>query len=150
LEEGAGLYRRAKFANARFHTVGEGEITPMHIAMKGFTAESYISDMQTKVKRGQEGRVLSGKVAAGNCYGYVVCKNKDAKGEIIRGERVINPEQAKIIRRIFKLYADGLSPKGIAAILNKEGVPGPVGEVAVQHDLRQLAAPLGYPAQPPL
>jgi DNA invertase Pin-like site-specific DNA recombinase len=127
LEEGAGLYRRAQFAKARFVTVVEGEITPMHIAMKGFTAETYISDMQTKVKRGQEGRVLNGKIAAGNCYGYIVSKNVDAKGEIIRGERTINREQAKIINRIFKLYADGLSPKNIAALLNKEGVPGPVG-----------------------
>ncbi len=127
MEDGAGLYSRAKFAKTRFVTTLEGEITPMHIAMKGFTAETYISDMATKVKRGQEGRVLAGRVAAGNCYGYVVLKNTDAKGEVIRGERTIHPEQAKVINRIFKLYADGLSPKNIASLLNKEGIPGPVG-----------------------
>ncbi|WP_441232356.1 recombinase family protein [Tardiphaga sp. 215_C5_N2_1] len=127
MEDGAGLYSRAKFARTRFVTVLEGEITPMHIAMKGFTAESYISDMGIKVKRGQEGRVLAGKIAAGNCYGYVVSKNVDAKGEIIRGERTINREHAKVINRIFKLYADGVSPKAIATLLNKEGIPGPVG-----------------------
>ena len=37
------------------------------------------------------------------------------------GELVINREQAKIVRRIFKMYLDGLGSFKIAAALNEEG-----------------------------
>lgn len=33
------------------------------------------------------------------------------------------PEQAAVVRRIFGNYADGLSPRRIAASLNEDGVP---------------------------
>jgi hypothetical protein len=49
----------------------------------------------------------------------------DARGEIIRGERVINPEEARIVERIFREFASGKSPKAIANALNAEGVPAP-------------------------
>ena len=38
-----------------------------------------------------------------------------------------NPEQAEIVRHIFKEYADGMAPRQIAARLNREGVPSPRG-----------------------
>jgi site-specific DNA recombinase len=41
------------------------------------------------------------------------------------GEREIHPEQAETVRRIFTWYADGKSPRWIAAKLNEEGVPSP-------------------------
>src|SRR2546425_11870959 len=42
-------------------------------------------------------------------------------------ERVINPEQAAVVRRIFQWYADGRGTKQIALALNAESVPGPRG-----------------------
>jgi site-specific DNA recombinase len=45
------------------------------------------------------------------------------------GEREIVPEEAAIIRRIFKDYAAGRSPLHIAKALNAEGVRGPRGAV---------------------
>ena len=42
--------------------------------------------------------------------------------------RKIDSEQATVIHRIFKDYADGLSPRAIALSLNQEGVTGPTGK----------------------
>ncbi|WP_353844844.1 recombinase family protein [Rhizobium sp. CSW-27] len=39
----------------------------------------------------------------------------------------MDPAKAEIVRRIYKLYADGMSPRDIAQLLNKEGVPDPRG-----------------------
>ena len=116
----AGLYEELRFLNIRLFTVHQGEINQMLVAMMGMVAEQYVSDLRDKVKRGQRGRVLDGKVAGGVGYGYVV-------GE--PGERTIDPEQALIIYRIFNMFADGVSPRSIAKALNAEGVGGPKGSV---------------------
>ncbi|QWW75472.1 recombinase family protein [Agrobacterium pusense] len=48
-------------------------------------------------------------------------------GDRIKGLREIDPAKAEIVRRIFTLYADGMSPRDIAQLLNKEGIPGSRG-----------------------
>lgn len=49
--------------------------------------------------------------------------DKDADGHL-----VINPEQAKIVKRIFDEFMGGMNPDVIARRLNEEGVPGCMGE----------------------
>lgn len=49
-------------------------------------------------------------------------------GSILTGERVINTEQAAIIRRIFEKFASGHSPRGIARELNANCINGPRGK----------------------
>jgi hypothetical protein len=44
-----------------------------------------------------------------------------------RGARAIHPDEAATVRRIFRAFADGQSPKTIAKQLNAEGVAGPDG-----------------------
>lgn len=43
------------------------------------------------------------------------------------GQMVINDEQAKLVRRIYKMCVDGLTPSLIAKQLTKEGIPTPGG-----------------------
>ena len=62
-----------------------------------------------------------GRVAAGLAYGYSVVPGKKGLN------RQVVPEHAAIVRRIFDDYADGLSPRRIAAALNAEGIPSPSG-----------------------
>ena len=59
--------------------------------------------------------------------GYEVVRKFDAAGEAVRGERRINEAEAAIVRRIFKEFANGRSPRAIAQSLNKDGIPGPAG-----------------------
>ncbi|MDH2092707.1 recombinase family protein [Rhizobium pusense] len=60
-------------------------------------------------------------------YGYKLSSATDAAGRRIAGYRMVHPEQAEVIRSIFRLYAAGRSPRDIASTLNAEGIEGPDG-----------------------
>ncbi|MGW9946505.1 DNA invertase Pin-like site-specific DNA recombinase [Rhizobium leguminosarum] len=60
-------------------------------------------------------------------FGYKLSSAVDAAGRRIFGYRVVHPEQAEVVRRIFRMYAAGRSAREIAAALNAEGVEGPRG-----------------------
>ena len=65
-------------------------------------------------------------------YGYI-------KGD--DGNLVIDPEKAKIVRRIFDMYIGGMGIKRIAVQLNEEGIPSPTGiqwnNITINKMLRQ-------------
>ncbi|HEY0124961.1 MAG TPA: recombinase family protein [Rhizobium sp.] len=123
----ATLYKHLKFAGVTIVTLAEGEISELHVGLKGTMNALFLKDLAMKTRRGLRGRVEKGKAGGGLCYGYRVVKNLDANGEPIRGDREIVPEEADTIRRIFKEFASGKSPKAIAVDLNKDGIPGPLG-----------------------
>jgi site-specific DNA recombinase len=56
-----------------------------------------------------------------------VVKRTDSEGEPVRGERKINEAEAVIVRRIFREFAAGKSPRAIATDLNRDGILGPFG-----------------------
>ena len=88
-------------------------------------------------RRLQRGRIASlneGKYIAGTPpYGYRKVKIEHQKGYTLE----INPEQARVVKEIFRLYTDGdprpdgtLDPIGSYAIanqLNTQGIPSPGG-----------------------
>lgn len=123
----ATLYKHLKFAGLAIVTLAEGEITELHVGLKGTMNALFLKELSAKTHRGLRGRVEKGKAGGGLCYGYKVVKRFDAEGEPIRGGREIIPEEATVICRIFREFATGKSPKAIAVDLNKEGVPGPLG-----------------------
>ncbi|WP_200835032.1 recombinase family protein [Phyllobacterium salinisoli] len=123
----ATLYKHLKFAGVSIVTLAEGEISELHVGLKGTMNALFLKDLAMKTHRGLRGRVEKGKAGGGLCYGYCVLKKVDANGEPIRGDREIIPEEAETIRRIFREFASGKSPKAIAVDLNREGVPGPLG-----------------------
>ncbi|UWQ55881.1 recombinase family protein [Leisingera caerulea] len=127
LEHTASFYKQMNFLDVPIFTVSEGEIDLLHVGFKGTMNSLFIKDLADKTRRGLKGRALKGKSAGGKSYGYSIRNQVGADGELIRGEREINPEEAKIVRRIFQDYAKGLSPKKIADALNTEGVPAPSG-----------------------
>ena len=69
----------------------------------------------------------AGKSGGGNSFGYDVVRRFNTGGEPIRGERVINPAEAGIVRRIFNEFARGDSPRTIAGRLNAAKIAGPSG-----------------------
>ncbi|MBO9448557.1 recombinase family protein [Ruegeria sp. R14_0] len=123
----AAFFKQMRFQGIAIVTVAEGEISELHIGFKGTMSSLFLKDLAQKTHRGLEGRVRKGKSAGGVTYGYDVVRDMGADGTITTGERRINEDQAKIVRRIFRDYSHGLSPRAIAANLNKEGVPGPRG-----------------------
>jgi site-specific DNA recombinase len=100
----------------------------------------FLKDLAAKTPRGIRGRVEKGKSGGGLCYGYDVVKHTDTEGEPIRGERTINESKAEIIRRVFRHFAAGISPRAIARRLNDEDIPGPDGALWMDSTLRGHAA----------
>ena len=96
----------------------------------------FLKDLAAKTRRGQRGRVEAGKAGGSLGYGYDVVKALDSAGEPVRGERRINEQQAGIVRRIFREFAAGGSPRAIARRLNDDGIPGPRGRRWSDNTLR--------------
>ena len=132
----ATLFKYLTFAGLRIVTLAEGEINELHVGLKGTMNALFLKDLAAKTHRGLRGRVEAGKAGGGLCYGYDVVKRFDASGEPIRGERRINPAQAEVVRRVFRDFAVGISPRTIARRLNDEGIPGPDGTLWTDSTLR--------------
>ncbi len=126
-EDIAGIFKRMTYADVKMFTLSEGEITHLHVGLKGTMNALFLKDLADKTRRGLRGRVEDGKSGGGLCYGYDVVKKFDASGEAIRGDRTINEAEASIVRRIFSDYLNGKSSRTIAMELNREGVAGPQG-----------------------
>jgi DNA invertase Pin-like site-specific DNA recombinase len=135
-EDVAGVYKRMTFAGVKVVTLSEGEITHLHVGLKGTMNALFLKDLADKTRRGLRGRVEKGKSGGGLCYGYDVAKRVDGNGEPVRGERTINEGEAVIVRRIFREFADGKSPRAIARDLNAEGIPGPRGDIWMDTTIR--------------
>jgi hypothetical protein len=83
----------------------------------------FLKDLADKTRRGLRGRVELGRSGGGLCYGYKV--KRAPRDGAATGEREIVPAEAEVIRRIFRDYAAGASPKALAKRLNAERCPGP-------------------------
>lgn len=128
-EDITGIFKRMEFAGVKIITLSEGEISTLHIGLKGTMNAMFLKDLADKTRRGLRGRVEKGKSGGSLAYGYQVVKQFDANGEAIKGDREIDEVQADIIRRIFREYGlENKSPKAIAAQLNEEGIPCPSGK----------------------
>ena len=127
-EDIAGLYKRMSFAGVRIVTIAEGDISEMHIGLKGTMNALFLKDLALKTHRGMRGRVEAGKSGGGNAYGYKVIRSFNADGSPVAGERQIEPTEAEIVRRIFRDFVNGQSPRAIAHALNRESIPGPRDE----------------------
>ncbi|WGJ16541.1 recombinase family protein [Methylocapsa sp. D3K7] len=126
-EDIAGLYKRMAYADVKIVTLSEGEVTHLHVGLKGTMNALFLKDLADKTRRGQRGRIELGKSSGGKTYGYDVLRQFAPNGEPIRGDRSINAKEAEVVRRIFRDYVAGKSPKRIATELNKEGVRAPGG-----------------------
>ena len=121
----ADLHDRLTFTGVAIYCSTFGLVTPMHVGMMGTFAQMTLADLRHKTWRGQLGRARAGAIPGGLAYGYAVVP--PAPGAVDRGYRVIVPDEAEIIRRIYRDYAAGKSPRAIARALNEEKLAGPGG-----------------------
>ena len=139
-EDVAGLFKRLRFAGIRIITLAEGEISELHVGLKGTMNALFLKDLAAKTHRGLRGRIEEGRSAGGLSFGYDVVRQTDARGDPVRGERMVNVAEAETVRRIFELFAGGSSPIAIAKQLNADGVPGPEGRAWRDTTIRGHAA----------
>jgi site-specific DNA recombinase len=94
--------------------------------IKGIVDAQYVRDLRKKTHRGLEGRALARKHTGGRCFGYDSVPEQDpANPEHPCSVLRVNEDQAKLVRRIFDLYAAGKSLGAIVEMLNREGIPAP-------------------------
>jgi len=121
----AAFFKQLMFAGARLFTLADGEISELHVGLKGTMNALFLKDLAQKTHRGLEGKVRAGMSAGGRAYGYDIERKLEGGTDLVAGLRKINKTEAAVVRRIFKMFAAGTSPRAIAAVLNKEKVSGP-------------------------
>ena len=125
------LVKRLRFFGVRIVAVSDGldtqdETTKISVTVKSLVNELYLDDLRKTTKRGLDGQFLKGYSTGGRTYGYRSEPVRDASGHTDpRGDSValgyrlfIVPEEAEIVRQIFRLFADGHGEKTIAKRLN--------------------------------
>ncbi len=122
------LYRSLEFSGVRLITLsGVDTLAPqshLTFALETIMASAYPKELSTKTRRGLEGRALAGYATGGLPYGYRGKKVTGDDGKQ-RTHIEIDPERAKVVRRVFELYLGGKSFNVIARILNDEKLPPP-------------------------
>lgn len=121
------IRERLQFVGARLFTLMDGEVDEITGTIKGLMDARFRKDLGARIKRGQRGTIKQGRAAAGIAYGYRRANRLDERGELVRGLREIDPDQAAIVQRIFREYAEGRSPNAIATALNAEDIAPPRG-----------------------
>ncbi|MBF0268992.1 MAG: recombinase family protein [Alphaproteobacteria bacterium] len=127
LSDTARVFKELSFLGIKIFTLADGEVNDLHVGLKGTMNSLFLRDLSMKTKRGLRGRIEQGMAAGGVSFGYEVVREIDSSGKVLCGKRRINEQEADTVRRIFRNYATGKSPRGIAAELNAEGISGPRG-----------------------
>lgn len=89
-EHVASFFKQLTFAGVKLITLAEGEISELHVGLKGTMNALFIKDLAAKTHRGLRGRVEAGFSAGGKSYGYRVVRELDDRGQPLAGSRTIN------------------------------------------------------------
>jgi site-specific DNA recombinase len=126
LADALNLYEKLTFAGVRLVAVSQGvdsdsSQAELLIGVHGLIDAVYWRELAQKTHRGMQGLALRGFHTGGRCFGYSSVKAADGSARL-----EVNPAEAEIIDRIYRLYTEsGYSMKRIAHTLNAEGVLSP-------------------------
>ncbi|MGV8041483.1 MAG: recombinase family protein [Thermoanaerobaculaceae bacterium] len=120
--------KRLKFRGLRVISVVDGIDTSdrpskVQVAVKGLLNEVYIDNLREQTKRGLDGCFARGMSTGGRLFGYrsVPVDPGDRESAM---RREVNPEEAELVRQIFRRFAAGEGEKSIAKELNARGIGG--------------------------
>ena len=124
------------FVTERFEDTTVGRFI---LAARAFIAEVEREKIAERTMRGKEERARNGRIPQGTgrgMYGYIYDSDT--------GSRVINGEQAAVVRRFFEDFATGASLIGITNSLNEQGIPSFTGRAWSSWTLRNMLLNPGY------
>jgi DNA invertase Pin-like site-specific DNA recombinase len=96
----------------------EGAVDKFLVAARNFASELEREKISQRTHEHLLKKAREGLPAGGLAYGYLI-ENEPKK------HYVVHPIEAEIVRRIFRMYADGDGQRTIAGRLNEEGIPSP-------------------------
>lgn len=120
MEDLAGIHKRLSFLGIEIRAVHQGVVNTVLVGLRDLVGQLYREDIAHKVRRGQAGRVNKGLHAGGLTYGYSYVLGDP-------GKRMIAADEAEIVRRVFREYVAGRTPRDIAHDLNTDRIPPPRG-----------------------
>ncbi len=100
--------------------VSAGPVDDITAVVHGLFAQEQRRKLLSITSAGRRQAARSGANMGRVPYGY----RKGASS----GELVIVEAEAEVVRRIFRLLHEGVTPSGVARLLNREHVPGPEGD----------------------
>ena len=120
------VIEKLKFVGLRIIFISQGidtasEQSDVQVTVHGLVDSLYVKELAKKTHRGLESCAINGLHTGGRCYGFTAVAVGDRESKRL----VINESEAAVIRRIFEMFASGVSLKKIAKILNSEWVPAP-------------------------
>ena len=140
--EREGSIRRLEFWDIRLITYDGYDSTAPAASRRiirsgrNITDEMYLVDLAAKTHRGLYGQAAKGNNAGGRTYGYRhVPEYHPSKTDhldrplVTAVRREVDPDQAEVVRTIYRHYATGRSPLWIARELNSQGIPSPRGKL---------------------
>ena len=150
----ATIFEGLRYAGLRLVTVAEGDIDEWKLGILGAKNAVYLKDLAIKTRRGLHGRAAAGRSAGGLSYGYSLDRSlavRDKRtGQLVteRGVLKIDPDQARIVERIHRLYAVRDVTEGNREAAELRGHSRPArASVAGEHDPRQRDDGRRHPEQ---
>src|SRR5258705_9327478 len=98
-----GLFKRLTFAGVSIVTLAEGDITFLHIGLKGTMNAMFLKELADKTRRGLRGRIETGRSGGGLCYRHRVVRRFES-GAVTTGEREVNQRESAAVRLVFRDY----------------------------------------------
>ncbi len=98
----------------------------MMFATKGLINDAFLENVRRQTHRGLEGRALAGYWTGGRVYGFRTVKEPNpSDADHPRAVPQIEPDQAEVVRRIFREFVSGVGLGRIADALNRDGIQAP-------------------------
>ncbi|WP_050602636.1 recombinase family protein [Ruegeria sp. 6PALISEP08] len=120
VKDALSTYDFFMFQDIKLHSIQEGEQDFMKVLFAGFGAQMFSQKISDHTRRGMQGAVTRHRLHT-RAFGY---RKREAETGT---NREIDPDQARIVRRIFEEFATGRSAQSIAEGLNKDRIPAPNG-----------------------
>ncbi len=128
------LVLKFNYLQVKIISVSDGIITDddnskLGIHIRGLMNELYLDDLKKKTMRGLEGQKIRGFSAGEKVYGYSTHPvgelkiNKKGQPKYDGMAHKINPEEADIVKRIYKEFVNGKSLLKISRELNEDKIP---------------------------
>lgn len=92
--------------------------------IKSVFSEFFLDETRHRVRRGMIGEFERGSMVSAIPFGYQIDVARSASEN--RCVWAIQPEQAEVVKEIFRMHKDGMSLTQVAAVLNSRKIPPPL------------------------